>query len=179
MTPDSTIIGLCGSSGSGKTRACQMLVRDLTSRGVGCCGFISPAVFVASEKTGINVRWLESNHEEVLMTLATATSQVTFGKWQVFPETFEWIIHQLDDMKACQAFFCDEIGPMEVLDGKGWIRALDIVDERRCVVNVITFRPTLKDYFSQRFPDITIFDLDHDGVENQISNLVNGLFGID
>ena len=113
------------------------------------------------------------------MSLASADSQMTFGKWQVFPETFEWINQQLDDLKGCQAFFCDEIGPLEVLEGKGWIKALDVVDERRCVVNVITFRPTLKDYFTQRFPDMTILDLEGERVENQLSNLVNGLFGID
>lgn len=179
MTSISTIIGLCGFSGSGKTRACQILIKELTSRGIGCCGFISPAVFEASQKTAIKVRWLETNQERVLMSLATAASQVTFGKWQLFPETFEWINQQLDDLKGCQAFFCDEIGPLEVLEGKGWRKALDVVDERKCALNVITFRPTLRDYFSLRYPDINIFDLNSDGVEKQLNNLLDGLFGID
>lgn len=178
MTPVSSIIGLCGFSGTGKTRTCQSLIKDLESSGIGICGFISPAVFEESEKTAIKVRWLESNEEKVLMTLASASSQVTFGKWQVFPETFDWINLKVDDLQGCQAYFCDEIGPLEVLEGKGWIKALNIVDERCCTLSVITFRPTLRDFFSQRYPEMTIVDLEGDGVERQVSQLVKDIFGI-
>ena len=179
MKPKSTMIGLCGSSGSGKTLASQKLVEALRSENIVCCGFISPAVFEESQKTAIKVRWLESGEERVLMTPITETSRLTFGRWQIFPETFEWIKKKLADLKDCQTFFCDEIGPLEVLEEKGWFNALEILDKKKYELNVVTFRPSLRSFFSQRYPDMTIFDLDREDYDNKVTKLVRELFGID
>src|SRR5690606_17150385 len=137
MRAESVIIGLCGSSGSGKTLTCLKLIHELRSAKITCCGFVSPAVFEESQKTTIKVRWLESDQERVLMTPATQTSQLTFGRWQIFPETFDWINQKLAGLKDCQAFFCDEIGPLEVLEGKGWIKALEILNKMECELKVV------------------------------------------
>ena len=174
----STIIGLSGSSGSGKTQTCQKLVKALRAEGLQCCGFVSPAVFVGTDKTAIKVRWLENDTERLLMTPLTEESQLVVGRWQIHLDAFEWINRNLADLKGCQAFFCDEIGPLEVLQGKGWIKALDIVDERKYALNVITFRPSLRDYFKQRFRDLVIYDLDNQGDDEKAIRDVNNLFGI-
>ena len=80
-------------------------------------------------------------------------------------------------MQGCQAFFCDEIGPLEVLQAKGWIKALDIVDERRCEINVITFRPSLKEYFCRRYPAMILYDLEIAGDDVKIVKDVKHLIG--
>ena len=178
MKPGKTIIGLCGSSGSGKTQTCQNLVQELRLGNIQCSGFVSPAVFEGTTKTAIKVKWLESGDERVLMTLSKEDSETTIGKWQIHPDAFEWIDQKLTDLKRCQAFFCDEIGPLEVEQGKGWIKALEIVDERKCVLTVISFRPTLRDFFSQRYPDITIFDLDSKVDNDKITKDLKKFFGI-
>jgi len=67
---------------------------------------------------------------------------------------------------------------LEVLQGKGWIKALDIVDERKYELNVITFRPSLRDYFRQRFPDLVVYDLDNQGNDEKAIRDVINLFGI-
>lgn len=178
MKTHSVIVGLCGSSGSGKTLTCTQLIRVLKSEGITCGGFTSPGVFEGTKKSGIMVQWLESGQERVLMTPVTETSQSTFGRWQVYPETFEWINQNLVHLCDCRAFFCDEIGPMEVLEGKGWVAALNIVDERKFDLNVITFRPSLQDYFRQRYPEMSICDLDQKGSSENALRDVKNLFGI-
>ena len=179
MKPTSTIIGLCGSSGSGKTHTCQKLVQELCAGNVLCCGFVSPAVFEGTQKTAIKVQWLENGDERVLMTPVTEESQLTVGRWQIQPNAFEWINQNLAELKGCQAFFCDEIGPLEVLQGEGWIKALEILDERKYALNVVTFRPTLRDFFLQRYPEMYVFDLDSKGDDEKVIKDVKDLFGID
>jgi len=179
MKSEPVVIGLCGSSGSGKTLTCQKLIQELRSANIACCGFISPAFFEETKKSAIKVQWLESGEERTMLIPATETSQHTIGRWQILPEVFEWISQKLEDMQGCQAFFCDEIGPLEVLQAKGWIKALDIVDERRCEINVITFRPSLKEYFCQRYPAMILYDLEIAGDDVKIVKDVKHLIGID
>jgi len=178
MRPKSIILGLCGSSGSGKTQTCLKLVKELRAEGIECGGFVSPAVFEGALKTAIRVQWLESGQERVLLTPVTEESQQTVGRWQIQPDAFEWINRNLANLKECQAFFCDEIGPLEVLQGKGWINALEILDERRYALNVVTFRPTLRDFFNQRYPDMTIYDLESTDNYEKIVRYVKKIFGI-
>lgn len=163
MNLNPLVIGLCGTSGSGKTLTCQRLVKELSSEKLTSCGFISPAVFENSEKTAIKVQWLESGEERVLLTPLTDASKLAVGRWQIYPDAFAWIAQNLKDLQACQVFICDEIGPHEVVEGKGWVQALDIVEEGKFGLSVITFRPSLREYFEHRFPHMTIYDLDHKG----------------
>jgi len=48
-------------------------------------------------------------------------------------------------------------------------QGMDIVDERKYELNVITFRPSLRDYFRQRFPDLVVYDLDNHGDDEKPS----------
>ena len=178
MNSKATIIGLCGSSGSGKTLASQKLVQELRTGNIECCGFVSPAVFEGTTKTAIKVQWLESGDEKVLMTPVTAESQLTVGRWQIHPDAFEWIDKMLTSLKVCQAFFCDEIGPLEVQQGKGWIRALEVVDDRKADLYVLTFRPALQEFFRKRYPEMTLYNLDSNGEDLKVIFDVKSLFGI-
>ena len=178
MIPLPKIVGLCGTSGSGKTQTCRKLIKELRSGDIACCGFISPAVFGDSEKTAIKVQWLGSGEEQVLMTPVTKASQITFRRWQIFPQVFEWINQELTDMQESEAFFSDEIGPLEVLEGKGWIKALEILDKRENQLSVVTFRPSLRDFFSQRYPDMTVYDLDIRNEDEKVIQDIKEMFGI-
>lgn len=177
MTLKPKIVGLCGSSGSGKTLTCQKMVAELRSAGVACCGFISPAVCEKTEKTAIKVQWLESGEEHILLSSVTSDSQLKFGRWQIHPDSFDWINHKLESLQECKAFICDEIGPLEVLEGKGWVKALDVLDERKIILSVTSFRPSLRGYFEQRYPDMTIYNLDlpggHEKVMMDIRNILS------
>lgn len=179
MTSKATIIGLCGSSGSGKTLACQKLVQELRTGNLACCGFISPAVFEGSRKTAIKVQWLQSSDERLLMTPVTEESQLTVGRWQIHPDAFGWVDQKLSKLMECQAFFCDEIGPLEVLEGKGWVKALDIVDARKFDLYILSFRPSLQEFFRKRYPEMTIYDLESTGVEEKVICDVKSLFNLD
>jgi len=178
MTPKPKIVGLCGTSGSGKTLTCQKMVAELRSAGVGCCGFISPAVFEKTEKTAIKVQWLESGEEHILLSSVTPESQLRFGRWQIHPDVFDWINHKLESLQYCKVFLCDEIGRLEVLEGKGWVGALDFVEERKFELALTTFRPSLREYFEQRFTEMTIYDLDQPGTREKVMTVVRNMFGI-
>jgi len=67
---------------------------------------------------------------------------------------------------------------LEVLERKGWIKALEIVDERKFDLNVLTFRPSLRDFFLKRYPEMTIYDLDNSGNDEMVICDVKSLFKI-
>lgn len=85
-------------------------------------------------------------------------------------------VKQVDGMPG---FFCDEIGPLEVLEGKGWVKALDIVDARKFDLYILSFRPSLQEFFRKRYPEMTIYDLESTGVEEKVICDVKSLFNLD
>jgi len=81
-------------------------------------------------------------------------------------------------MGNCQAFFCDEIGQLEVLEGKGWAQVLDEVDKRQFDLNVIALRPSLREYFLERYPEMRMYDPGSPNEHEQALLDVKTLFGI-
>lgn len=179
MKLPSRLIGLCGPSGSGKTLTCQRLIDDLQRGGIDCCGFISPAVFQGSLKTAIEVLWLETGQKVLLMTAKDVASKTFIGRWQINPEAFDWVNQLLTKAKPCSVLFFDEIGPLEVEQGEGWVRALDILGDGHFLAGIVTFRPALESYFRQRFQDMTIFKIeDAQSAERAICE-IKPMLGID
>jgi len=179
MISSAKIIGLCGPSGSGKTLLCQKLVKELHEAGVQCSGFISPPVFEGTTKSAITVQWLETNQKRVLMTTVNEFSKNFIGRWQINPDTFDWINEELADLGPCRIFFCDEIGPLEVEQGKGWVKALEFLDEAQFEVGIVTLRPALEPYFRQRYPDMQLHYLDNEENAETVISKVKKLIGID
>lgn len=172
------LIGLCGLSGSGKTKTCQSLIKLLRDSEVDCSGFISPAVFDNDTKRSIDVLWIKSGERRELLTQVKETSQQFIGRWEINSQAFEWVEQKLNQFEYCQVFFCDEIGPLEIEQGKGWVKALEILREGNFGLGVVTFRPSLEGYFWHHFSDMVLFHLNSEGDANDAIDRVISILDI-
>jgi len=115
----SQLVGIYGSSGCGKTRFVEEIVRQVTDRGFNCRGVCSPAIFEESLKTGITAQLIPGGENRQLARLAQAGDGQVFGKWHMFPETMTWALEYLQKDVYSDLWVIDEIGPYEVEKGLG------------------------------------------------------------
>lgn len=156
MTGD--IISFCGVSGSGKTKLCCELLPILKSRGE-VFGFYSPGNFDTGSKTAIDLVLLPQEKMYRLCQLDALPGALKFGKWYFFGETLTVVKKHLKNYNAQPYVMFDEIGPLEVEQGKGWTEILDLLKNIYFKAAIITYRPSLSDYFRTNYPDIKEFRL--------------------
>ena len=156
---------LVGESGSGKT---SLLVKELSA--ASFVGVITPGVFEASEKVGIEA-WLLSGAQKPVLHLMLARRRDLVEHipdddaglgWVFDPEAIarvnEHLAHLLDlenswynlrlaeshsSLSASNTLVIDELGPLEFLFGKGFKVALDAIDAAVFQNVLLAIRPSL------------------------------------
>ena len=171
----SQLVGIYGSSGCGKTRFVEEIVRQVTDRGFNCRGVCSPAIFEESLKTGITSQLIPGNENQQLARLAQAGDEQIFGKWHMFPETMTWALEYLQKDVYSDLWIIDEIGPYEVEKGLGWAAILPRLGNLPSKVTLITYRPSLITYFSRHYPNILAFDLEQAGAAEKATRKIEEL----
>jgi nucleoside-triphosphatase THEP1 len=151
------IFGITGAKGIGKTWVCESLVNQLTEEKV--FGFYSPPVFEGNTKTGIDVVVLPGSRRIPFARLAWPGCILPIGRWCMDPQAFESVNQHLRAEARAQVFLADEIGPYELEDGKGWPMAIQIAENQRFPVSVITFRPSLMALIQERMPEIRVLSI--------------------
>ena len=171
----SQLVGIYGSSGCGKTRFVEEIVRQVTDRGFNCRGVSSPAIFEEGLKTGITAQLIPSGESRQLAHLAQAGDGQVFGKWHMFAETMSWALEYLQKDVYSDLWIIDEIGPYEVEKGLGWAAILPRLGNLPSKVTLITYRPSLITYFSRHYPNILAFDLEQAGAAEKATRKIEEL----
>jgi len=171
----SQLVGIYGSSGCGKTRFVEELVRRLSEEGFSCKGVFSPAIFEADVKIGIAAQLIPSGERRQLARLARAGDGQVFGKWRMFPETMAWALEYLQTDVYSDLWVVDELGPYEVEQGLGWAAILPRLGNIPSKVTLITYRPSLQTYFGKRYPGMIAFDLEQAGAAEKATREIDDL----
>ena len=171
----SQLVGIYGSSGCGKTRFVEELVRQVTERGCNCRGVCSPAIFEEGFKTGITAQLIPGGENWQLARLAQAGDGQVFGKWHMFPETMTWALEYLKTDVYSDLWVVDELGPYEVEQGLGWAAILPRLGNIPSKVTLITYRPSLQTYFGKRYPGMIAFDLEQAGAAEKATREIDDL----
>jgi len=160
MSLSKHVFGVTGPSGSGKTQLCQKIVGEAIELGYDVAGFVSPAIFSEETKIAINVKILPSGKEKALAILAQNDMvNNVYGKWKFDQKAIDLIQNHFLAIKHCDMLIVDEIGPLEIDQGKGWHKVLQHIDQIDFSILVLTFREKYKAYFKNKFMNITIVDL--------------------
>lgn len=154
------IIGLTGSKGIGKTQTCAQFAAQMSDQNVEVKGFYSPPVFENGLKTAIDVVALPTFERRRLGVLGEVEGFIQVRIWSMDPNTFNWINRMLKRFAKSEVLILDEFGPLEVEQGEGWSKALDLLKDGSFDLAVTTFRPDYQDFFRQSFPEIQILNLD-------------------
>ncbi|MGC9398556.1 MAG: nucleoside-triphosphatase [Anaerolineae bacterium] len=139
---------LTGARGTGKTTLCWRLACRLKSAGFAVSGLVTqqpdPHTLVAV-----------ALHDEGRYTLTYPWEDergVALPHFRINPEA---MAHSVADLRASfptRLFVLDELGPLELLQNRGWVEALTLLKARAFDVALLVVRPTLLDVALRRLP---------------------------
>jgi nucleoside-triphosphatase THEP1 len=140
--------------GAGKTTFCRVLADQARAAGWDVAGLLSLPIFENGVKTGIlaeNLRTGETRHLAQLSTLNVkrSTFNLPFGQWLFSSSTLDWGNEIFAASLPCDLFIVDELGPLELIRGEGWVNAFDALRQVSYRLGVVVIRPECVDDFSK------------------------------
>ena len=153
---------LTAPRGAGKTTFCRGLAKQARTTGWDVAGLLSSAVFKGGFKTGILAQDLRTDETRLL---AVASQQpfdpvqrqipnfpgfdLPLGDWLFDSTAIVWGNQILETCLPCDLLIVDEIGPLELNRGAGWVSALETLRQPGYRLGVVVIRPECVDGFSK------------------------------
>ena len=138
---------LSGPKGSGKTTVCRKLVELARQRGLDCAGILAPAHFEGARKVGIDLLDVRGGERRPLAKADNLPGELRTAAYRFDVSTIQWGTALLDAACPCDVLVIDEIGPLELERGQGWINALNVLHSGQFELAVVVVRPALLDTF--------------------------------
>lgn len=136
---------LTGPFGSGKTTACRQLADLARQRGSDCAGIVCPARFDGAYKVGIDLLNLRTGERRPLAEADNQPSELRTTRYRFDAQVMAWGATILDTACPCDVLIVDEIGPLELERGLGWVNALEVLRAGQFAQGVVVVRPVLLD----------------------------------
>lgn len=164
---------LTGTRQIGKTTWLKRLVPMMQERGIPLWGFITPAVFEGDVKTGIDAVVYPGGETFPMATLAEGATRKPFdpsklppveqqrpqSHWNFSDEAMERINQALADNRghvpSDAVLLLDELGPLEMFQGKGIVEAMDILDAGDFSDSIVVIRPELMEQAVERWGSVS------------------------
>lgn len=140
------IILLSAERGAGKTTACLRLVELARGAGRAAGGIVAPARYdAAGTKVGIDVVDVSRCERRSLAVVERDAVRATVGQYRFDPAVETWALEVLLAAvdRPLDVAIIDEIGPLELFQGKGYAPVLERLPCARCHSAVILVRPSL------------------------------------
>jgi nucleoside-triphosphatase THEP1 len=153
------ILVVSGDFGSGKSIFCQQAAARLGSTGLDVKGVLSPGRFDGGKKTGFWCEEIASGERRLLASaIEGEIDGEKFGMWTFDPAVIAWGNRILDGIREVDILIIDEIGPLELNLGRGWVRAFDALSQAKFRSALVVIRPTCVKKFQARGYLFGIFD---------------------
>lgn len=161
MSMSGRIVILSGAVGSGKTTICRQAADRAEQHGLDCAGILCPARFVGPDKVGIDLLDLRTKQRRSLAEADDQPAALRTGKYRFDVEAMTWGMACLETACPCDLLIIDELGPLELERGEGWVNALDILRAGQFEMALVVVRPGLvKPFGTLMGPiELTIFTL--------------------
>lgn len=173
-----TCIVLTGPSGCGKTALCLRAAEAARAKGLVVRGLVSPARVVDGVKVGIDVLDLAGDERRRLAEVAPPTSSPATMHWRFDADALSWGMSVLRHAVPCDLLVVDELGPLELVRGEGWVGAMDILRSGAYHWALVVVRPALVQRFINlvltRQPLVIQASLDD---QNRLLEQISGLWG--
>lgn len=164
---------LTGEIGAGKTLACQRLVEEARGRGWDVAGVLSPGVYQNGQKVAIEAVDLRSSERRLLARRREvgAVTDVHTHEWGFDPTTLAWGNAVFETAVPCDLLVVDEIGPLELEQGKGWVAALAALASRAYRLGVVVLRPALL-VLAARWAPVHVLAIRHPNSSIRLADLL-------
>ena len=158
-----------GPRGAGKTSWCRVLLRRARQQGVQPAGLISPAVFSASEKIGIDLCDLASGQKrhlayrnQITPSTLAIPHPIETQQWMINQQTIAWGNAILAGLEQPRFLMIDELGPLEFERGLGLVAGLKLLDAHKGLA-VAVIRPSLLGQALDRWPWAEVIQITEPG----------------
>jgi nucleoside-triphosphatase THEP1 len=148
--PQRTVVLLTGAPGEGKTRGCQRLVEAARHKGLRASGLLTEARRLSSGRivqTVLNLRTGERRHlaDYVGVDEGEPIGRGVAGRfsWTFVGNSVRWGRHELDRCLtgSTDLLVVDQLGPLELLAGSGWVNAVRVLREGNYGLAVVVVNP--------------------------------------
>ena len=137
--PEPRIILLTGERRIGKTTVCARLIEGLRRHDIATSGLLTRRV----GPHALQVTELLSGDTYALTLPYTSEAGIDVGQFRMDPDAVARSAKALGTCFPTQVFILDEIGPLELLHGQGWVGALKLLKRSSYRVAYIVIRPEL------------------------------------
>lgn len=148
------LVLLTGEPGVGKTWVCQTVVDMARHRGLRVAGLVSQSHELASGRVVQTVVNLRTGDRRRLADLVGAEDGDPIGggvagrfSWKFVGDSIRWGRHELDRCvgRDLDLLVIDQIGPLELVAGSGWVNALATVRDATAGLTLVVVNPLVLD----------------------------------
>lgn len=147
MRSHGLIYVVTGERGSGKSTICAQVARDAAGRGMSVAGILTER---SSPEPGAARKVVDMRSGEVRLFGAQSVHGSGSGRsdpltpgWEFDSDVFAWANQVFARSTPCELLIVDEVGPLELLGGRGWASALAALRSRDFGVALVVCRPGL------------------------------------
>ncbi len=142
-----------GLKGAGKTTWCTRLADVATGSGMNVKGILSPGIYKGNNKIGIGVQAIATGEMHQLAELRKGEIEgLSTPRWRFHPTSMTWANDVIREADNCELLIIDEIGPLELLQGRGLTSGIERLDNRQYKAACVVIRPSLIPTALQRWP---------------------------
>ena len=169
---------LTGPRNSGKSLICNELVAEAHARGMDVAGILTGPSDPepAAPREVVDLR---SGASRLFGMPSTLGSDPLAPRWALEEDVFEWGNEVLTEAVPCDLLIIDEVGPLELKGGRGWVAALDILEAGDFRAALVVCRPDLLDSLETRLgrPPAATFEADPDESDRLPDLILQQMFG--
>jgi nucleoside-triphosphatase THEP1 len=145
---------LTGESSTGKTAWCCKLAESARNSRLTLGGVVSPGRYIGDRRIAIDLQDVNTGETHQLASLRPRIEpdQPT-RKWVMDSETISWGNRIFRELGKIDLLIVDEIGPLELIHGKGLLHAIHAIDQGKYGAAVIVVRASLLENILDRWPD--------------------------
>ncbi len=167
---------LTGPAGSGKTTLCRELAAVARRSGLDVAGVLSPARFVETRRVGIEAVDLRSGETRPLAWLhdPARPAMLELGSWSFDEAVLAWGNALLQRAAPCELLVVDELGPLELIQDRGWTAGLGAIDAGDYGRALVVVRSGLLARARARWPHATVVDAGDATARRRIAALLTG-----
>jgi nucleoside-triphosphatase THEP1 len=133
---------LTGERGTGKTLVCTELAAEARAHDLDVAGILT-----ATSGPGLHaprqVIDLRSGASRLFGVPAKGGPDPLTPGWEVDSDVFAWAAQVLSAAAPCDLLIVDEVGPLELLGGRGWVHALEVLRKGDFGAGLVVCRPSL------------------------------------
>jgi len=142
------IVILTGERGAGKSTVCRETLALAQARGYTCGGVLTlsrtnGALDVLDVRSGCVRRLTLRTEPQDEALEPDASPAVIQGRFHFDPEILAWGNDALSRARACQLLVVDELGPLEIERGEGWLETFDVLRRNDFALALVVVRPEL------------------------------------